>query len=432
MKQFKTIFLFEFGSYLKNKAFLIITAIILLAVIAVPCVPTVAGLIRKPESERETSDTRKAAVVSDILTPEILARYFSGTSFEFMSNADQAEEIMENGGYKFLLEADETDYTIYMNNVNIDSFAMLGNVEDMLRELRMKSLMKEYGLDEEAINDIYSIEITGRVRTSEGAADEEGYFQNYIYAYVLLFLLYMVMVLYGQQIVVSVVTEKSSKAMEILITSAKPLQLMFGKVFGVGLAGLLQFFSVLAAGAVSFSINGIFWADMYFADALDNVQEVAAASGMEEFVNILAAPVSPMLFVYLGIFFILGFFIYAFLFAAFASTASRIEEGNTVVAVPMLLIVVGFMGAIFGMMVPGAMFVKVLSYIPFTSSMVMFMRVCMGSAGALQAWISIVILAVSVVLCAYLGAKVYRTGVLMYGKPPKFAEIFKIFLKAKV
>ncbi len=124
----------------------------------------------------------------------------------------------------------------------------------------------------------------------------------------MIFALYIVIIMYGQMIATSVATEKSSRAMELLITSAKPVSMMFGKVIAACLAGLIQLIAVFGTGLVCFQLNRSYWKD-----------------------NQLISSVFDMpvwLLGYMLLFFILGFFIYAFLYGAIGSTASKVEDIN--------------------------------------------------------------------------------------------------------
>jgi ABC-2 type transport system permease protein len=423
--------LFEFTSYLRNKVFLALTAILLALIFALPCMPTVMGLVHESKRESEkTAPEKKAAIAEGAgdFTEEARQRFFPDYVFEFPPFAEGEAGVRE-GRYTFMLAAQGEGYTLYVSDMKLEYLNMTGEAREMIRETQMRSLMGRHGLTEADIAEVYAVAPQVRVQAVTGTG--EGYFQNFGYAYALLFLLYMTILLYGQQIVTSVVTEKSSKAMELLITSARPASLMFGKVLGVGAAGLLQFFALLAVGALSFGVNGMFWADLYFAQG---AEQAAALGGgtMDEFVQLIIAPVSPMIFVYLVIFFMLGFFLYAFLYAAFASTASRMEEATTVTVIPMMGIVAAFLGAMMGLFDPGGVLIRVLSFVPFTAPMVMFMRVCMQAAHPLEVWASILLCAGSIAACGVFGAKLYRAGVLMYGKPPRPGELLKLFWKAKV
>jgi ABC-2 type transport system permease protein len=140
------------------------------------------------------------------------------------------------------------------------------------------------------------------------------------------------------------------------------------------------------------------------------------------------------LFIYLIVFFILGFLIYAFLYGAIGSTASKLEDINTSVMPITFLFIIAFMVVVFSMS-SGTVdntAMLVCSYIPFTSPMAMFTRICMSSVAWYEIAVSIALLIGSTVAIGILSAKIYRVGVLLYGTPPKIGTIIKtVFKKSK-
>lgn len=222
----------------------------------------------------------------------------------------------------------------------------------------------------------------------------------------------MVILLYGQMIAMNVATEKSSRAMEVLVTSVKPISMMFGKVIASCIAGLAQLVAIFGSALLLFNVNKPYWGDNEIIDMIFNIP--------------------PELFVYMLIFFLLGFLIYAFLFGALASTVSKLEDINTAIQPVTYLFVFGFIVVMFSMTSQNVdnLLMRVCSYIPFTSPMAMFTRIAMSNVPLYEILICIAILAVSVVATGIISAKIYRMGVLMYGNKPTLKEIFKLLRKA--
>ena len=421
MKRFKTVFVFEFLGYLKNKAFIATTIIMSVVFLGLPTVPTVIGYINSSGDKKE--DARACvAGAPDGYTADFFNGYLPDYRFDVLPDTDAAFAGINDGTYDMALVVDGLNFTVYLKTIKLTSFAVLASADTAVTELNRREYLRGRGLTAGDIAAASDIRAAGEITAVSGEADEGAFMRNTVYAYVLIFLLYLTLIMYGSYIVSSVVGEKSSKAMELLIVSVKPVYLMFGKVFGVAAAGLCQFLIYILCGALSLGVNGMFWLSM-FAEETD----LSAVSG--DMAAMLATPVSPYIFIFLIIFFILGFLFYAFIYAGLASTCSRMEEANAVVSLPMIFIVAAFMISIFGLMDSGGALIKVLSYIPFFTPMLMFMRVCMGSAGLLEAFVSIVVLAASVYFSGVLSAKIYRVGVLMYGKPPKPKEIIKMLIR---
>jgi ABC-2 type transport system permease protein len=243
-------------------------------------------------------------------------------------------------------------------------------------------------------------------------AEGKDQMQNFFYTYILIFLLYFAIIVYGQLVASSVATEKSSRAMELLITSANTKSLMFGKVLGASLAGMLQLVLVLGSAYLFYNLNASYYTDS------DIVR------------SIFAMPLSMLLYTLL--FFVLGFLLYAFLYASLASLVSRMEELSTVIMPVTFLFVFAFMVVMFSMSggKVDSPLMALCSFIPFTSPMAMFTRIAMGEVAAWQIVASIALLIVSTVGVGILAAKIYRLGVLLYGTPPKPNQIIRM-LKAE-
>ena len=231
--------------------------------------------------------------------------------------------------------------------------------------------------------------------------------QNFFYTYIMVFALYMVILLYGQMVSTNVATEKSSRAMEVLITSAKPTSMMFGKVLASCIAGLVQLIAIFGSALVFYQLNKSAWGDNMMIESIFNI------------------PV--LLFVYMLVFFVLGFLIYAFLYGAIGSTASKLEDINTSVMPITFLFIIAFFVVMFSMSSGNIdnTLLKVCSFIPFTSPMAMFTRICMSTVAWYEIAASIVILVGSTVGIGIVSAKIYRVGVLLYGTTPKIGSIIK-------
>ena len=201
-------------------------------------------------------------------------------------------------------------------------------------------------------------------------------------------------------------TEKSSRVMEILISSVSPVKQMFAKILGIGLVGLTQLTLLLAVG--------------YFALTSKADSEIG---GMMEFFGF--SDVSVSIIIYAIVFFLLGYFLYATLAALLGSLVSRIEDVQQMIMPMTFLVMIGFFIAMFGLSTPEAGFITAASYIPFFTPMVMFLRVGMLNIPAWEPILGIAVLFLTILFLGWFGAKVYRGGVLMYGKSNSFKDIKK-------
>lgn len=244
---------------------------------------------------------------------------------------------------------------------------------------------------------------------AEGAAAEAGDpakdAVNYAFVYILVILFFVTLMGTGNMIASEVTTEKSSRIMEILITSVSPLSQMFGKVIGMFLLGLAQ---IVTFGVVLF-INLML---------PHNVEAF-------ESLNLDLSAIDPMLLVFGIIFYILGYFLYAVIYAAIGSIVSRTEDlGQAIMPITMLSLA-AFYVAIFSLNAPNSTLMKVSSYIPFISPTSMIVRIGLGDPPIWEILLSLAILIVGILVLGWLSAKIYRTGVLMYGKRPSYKELIK-------
>ncbi len=238
--------------------------------------------------------------------------------------------------------------------------------------------------------------------------DSAAHTQAMVLAYFLLFMIYMALIMYGNMVASGVAEEKSSRIMEVMISTVKPLELMLGKIIGVGSLGLLQFLIWTGTGLLMNTIG---------------------ASGALGMVLGVSEPLSTIpldTVLWFGLYFVLGYFLYASIFAAAGALVSRVEEVSQVVSIIMMLIIVGFFGAYISFLNPNSTFAVAASLIPFTSPMVMFSRIVLGSPSVLEVLASVLILLASVLVGAWVSGKIYRIGVLMYGKRPTLRQVLTL------
>ncbi len=411
MKQFLAVFEYELGTYLKKKPFQIVT-ILLMVLIAVGL--TIPRFLTSSEEEPSTGlEGQNIAVIASAdmgMSSEQLAEMlnrslgegedvfqpYSGTEEALMQDVER-ETYTDGLVFDSLLQ-----YTRITGTVSLyDQFSSV--LQQVLLQTYRAQAMTEGGMDQQQVQQVLSAQVQETLEQTEAGKNQAN---SYLFTYVLIMLLYMAIIFYGQMVASSVATEKSSRAMELLITSARPSSLMFGKVFGAGCAGLLQVVLILGTAYGAYQVN-----EPYYTGAM---------SVMKTLFNL---PVETLLYALL--FFIMGFFIYAFMFAALASLVSRLEDLSNVITPATMLFVVVFIVVIVALNT-GEVDTPLMiacSYIPLTSPMAMFVRITMGNVAGWEIMISVVLMAVGAVTLGYLGAAIYRVGVLMYGKPPKLSGL---------
>lgn len=412
MKQFGKILKFELKGYLKNKIFVGITLFLVVAIAVAMFIPNILSAVKNDQTEQTSSTERPVMLIhaEDAALAELIRQYFEATFVDYEvrvaeGTIEDVKTEITSGEVECAFSMDgASSYTYYVNNLSMyDMNEQTANT--VLQEVYRVNAMVQSGLSPEQAGAIMQVQIESRTETL--GKDQ---MQNFFYTYIMIFALYMVILLYGQMVATNVATEKSSRAMEVLVTSAKPTSMMFGKVLASCIAGFVQLVLVFGSAILFYNLN------------------------REQLSNPLIASIFDIpveLFAYMIVFFILGFLIYAFMFGAIGSTASKLEDINTSVMPITFLFIIAFMVVMFSMSsgsIDNAA-MKVCSYIPFTSPMAMFTRIAMSTVAWYEIAISIVILIASTVGIGVLSAKIYRVGVLLYGTPPKIGAILKTVFK---
>lgn len=226
---------------------------------------------------------------------------------------------------------------------------------------------------------------------------------------VLVVVLFLTMVIYGMWVAAGVAAEKETRVMELLISAASARQLVLGKVLGIGLAGLLQYAAILVPALVALAFQ----------------RPISEALGLGPGITPPLTGITPAFLLGYGLFFVLGFTLYALIYAAAGSLVSRVEDLQ-VIALPMSLI--GIAGYIQGVMaLSGGLttFLQVASYIPFWSPFVMFTRLTVGRVEPWELALAYGLLVLAIVLAAALAIRVYSAGVLLYGQRPGARRILR-------
>jgi len=414
VKQFRKIFNFELKYYLKNKVFAGVTVFLVLLIAVVMFFPRIMEAFKSGDDSTESAADLPVMLIKPDLSEntELITKIFAPAFPDYDVRCTDEEldsvkkKILSGDAECAFVMNGMTSYTYYVNNLSM--YDMNTEVADeLLRDLYRVNVMVENGMTAEQAGSVMSVQIE---KNTESLGVDQ--MQNYWYTYIMIFALYMVILLYGQMVATNVATEKSSRAMELLITSAKPISMMFGKVIASCFAGLIQLVAIFGTALVCFSLNKPYWGENMIINSIFNMP--------------------PALLGYMLIFFVLGFLIYAFLYGAIGSTASKLEDINTSVMPITMLFVIAFIVVVYSFSAGtvDTLLMKICSFVPFTSPMAMFTRIAMSTVPVYEIVISVAVLAASVIGVGYVSAKIYRVGVLLYGTTPKLGAIIKAVWKA--
>lgn len=292
---------------------------------------------------------------------------------------------------------------VYKSNTISDE-SINNELSQTLTTMKNMLVTQKLNISEEQVASLYAPASFEKVAIEDSAKTTEELNQARGLVYVILFIIYFGVIVYAGMIASEVAGEKTSRVMEILISSVSPVQQMFAKILGIALLSITQM--LLFFGVGYFSLKRA------LADLPDDFSSYLGFGGA-----------STSTIIYAVVFALLGYFLYATMAAFLGSLVSRVEDVQSMITPMTMLVVIAFMLAMFGLGNPEASFVKITSFIPPFTPMLMFLRVGMLDVPAWEVAVSIGLLIATIVVLAVFGAKVYRGGVLMYGKGSSYKNI---------
>ncbi|MRX71473.1 ABC transporter permease [Bacillus lacus] len=409
MNKFWIILFHTYLSKLKTKSFLITTAITLLVLVGMTNLQNIIEFFNREDQVKEVAVIDRSEEIYSLFAEN--ARAVNGDIQLKLSrdNEDTLHEMVSNGELEGYLILDTNGNGIPKGTYKSSSMANVSvpqALEQALQQTKIQTGTQRLGLQQEQLAELLSPVSLERVALLENAKTEEELNQARGLVYILLFVIYFSVIMYSSMIAMEVATEKSSRVMEILISSVSPVKQMFAKILGIGLLSLTQLAVILVTGYLSMRSN--------------LAEGAAAAGGMFNFTSIPTAT-----FLYAGLFFLLGYFLFATLAAFLGSLVARIEDVQQMIGPMTFIIVAAFIIAMFGLGNPEAPFITATSYIPFFAPMIMFLRVGMLSVPFWEIALSVGLLLLTISVLAVFGARVYKGGVLMYGKSSSLKDLRK-------
>lgn len=404
MKQFINVLKFELGNYFKNKSFVMTTILLAVALAAIVIVPgffmgNSEGKSEKADGEEDTKQVLALLDEQGILGEEESFEKFL-PQFDWVNCKDEEElktAVKDNKAEAGFIISGPTEYTYVVENRSMTDSIQSQFEKELSRYYRIGA-MKEAGIDYETVESLYDTPID-----SEMMILGKDSAKNYLYTYVLVFVMYILVIFYGQMIAVSVTTEKSNRAIEILVTSVSSTSLIFGKVLAGAISGLLQGAVILGSGVAAYQFSRDAWNRQL--DFLFNIP--------------------GNVWITFIIFGVLGYLLYAFIYGMLGALVSKTEDISKSSMPITMIYIAAFLVAMLGMTTPDSILMKVASFIPFTSCNSMFIRVAMGTVSVWEIVVSALLLLSSCVVAGVLAAKIFRFGTLMYGNPIKFTNALK-------
>jgi ABC-2 type transport system permease protein len=431
----------EFKNRVTQRSFRISTIIILVLIVAGACVPTLIQYF----SSKSNAQTKIAVINSagaigglqgNTLTKYIQASLngitatsalgqntsanspFAITAEPSGSVADLRKQV-KNDNLDILLIIDRTatrnlNFTYYTHTDPDSNDTTLPQIQAIAQQLNFRDQASQLGLTPAQTGSLFTQSQFMVINTQQNQDTRSKSEQatGYVIAYAGILLIFMSVYIYGVGVAMGVAEEKGNRIMEILANAATPFQLMVGKILGLGAAGLLQMACFVAVGIGAFLLQ----------TPLKNALLGSSGGGLD----IAITGTSITLFLLLLVYFILGFLLYATLFAAMGALVKRQDEVQNTVQPITWLFMIGYISSIVGISGPNATWVKVISYIPFWTPTTMLMRIGVGVVSWWEIVLTIILMIVAIFVCALISARIYRFGILMYGQKPSLRQLAKL------
>ena len=441
----------EYLNKVKKKSFLIITFVAPLLFAALCLLPSLIMLKAKEESKNIAVVDKSGIVLSSLENTETIT--YSDCSGNDVETLKSGLKESEYDAVLSISELDEVNRTVYAEifsnkplgmdmteNINnkisdcVESYRIeqsgIENLEEIMSSVKAKVKVKSYTLDEEGKETI----------------SESGVFMAV--SMILGMIIYMFIAMFGGMVMSSVIEEKSSRVVEVLVSSVKATELLFGKIIGIALVALTQFFLWIV---LTFAIVGIVGAATggklisssdpteiaqmagVSGDQADTIAGALSDTSDEGGLSVILSSVRSMpwgqIAVSFVVFFIFGYMLYASLYAAIGSAVENEADTQQLTLPVTIPLVIGFLIAFYAFKAPDSQLVFWGSIIPFTSPIVMLARLPFG-VPTWQLVLSMVLLIATFAAGAWASAKVYRTGILMFGKKSGWKDLWT-WLKQK-
>lgn len=405
----------EYKEAVFKKSFIIMTLLIPVLMIGFSVVPSLLMMMEgdepvvlnvydatgtvAPGIKTELKDSLKNGMpkyIVNVLTPNPADEAFFAAQKELIKDKSVNGFLYVPAGLN-----DSTHIRYYSRNVG--DFTQNRRIRNSVNTILVNDRLIKSGIEPKLIDKLTRKIPMDLVKISDkGEENESDFGVEYFSTFFFVMILYMTLILYGQSIMRSIIQEKNSRITEVLLSSVNPFEMMAGKIFGQGAVGLTQY---LIWSVVGIAIT------VYGASMLP--------------IQMDSINLSPMLFVYFIIFYILGFFLFSTLYAGVGVITNTEQEAQqTSMPITLLLIVPIIM---LGMLVknPGSDGVMIMSMIPFFSPIIMFARINLIQPPALEIWGSVLLLVLTIIGAIWLVGKIYRVGILMQGKRPNLPEIMR-------
>ena len=410
----------EFTERARKKSFIVMTLLMPLFMVGLMIAPSLVMLY-------DTSEQKQVVVVDH--SGRVADKLVSTTEVLFVdqSNMSKREACStygeDSGIFGILYIGSEIEHPDSVQLITNESSSIMieETITNKLSDIVNRQKLQSYGIDDRILDSLRT-----RVELATFANDgtgEEASMEStssgisYALGIILGMLLYMLIILYGQMVLTSVVEEKASRVIDVMVTSCSPFQIMMGKILGIALVAITQIaiWAILVIAASKYLVPTLFSTELVATNDV-MMQSIMGTLGDTGYVT--------MLFGWLLLFVLGGFLLYAALYAAAGSAVDSVQEGqqyNTIIMMPIILSIIIMMTVFNDPNSPIALWASI---IPFTAPIVMIARIPFG----IPTWeivLSVVLLYATFVLITWFAARIFRVGIFMHGKRPSWRELWR-------
>ena len=428
-KRFLLILQREYMSIVGKKSFIVMTLLMPFLLILLGCIPVLLQMIN-------TNDEKTVAVIDE--TGRYGGAIKSDDQFDFeyydQAKSGNARQLYDEKGkelYAIVIIPRDVGAThqLLVYSESAVSSTLIAHLERSMGKTLTDAKVRSYGIEGlEKILKECNVEVNVRsIKWSDGGSEETSSTDIAMIVGVALSMLsYFFVLMYGAMIMNSVIEEKTNRIVEVIVSSCKPLELMLGKILGVALVGFTQvaIWAVLLGIAGTVLGMGFIGSAVASPEAVDAAQAMAQSSQSDSFVEMLLSVNYVQILFFFVVYFIGGFLLYASLFAGFGSAVDQASDASQFTTPIMIVIIIALYASLACMENPDGDVAFWCSMIPFTSPMVMMVRLPYD-VPVWQMALSVVVLYGTAIGLTALSAKIYRTGILLYGKKNSFKDVIK-------
>ncbi|HJC16777.1 MAG TPA: ABC transporter permease [Candidatus Alistipes stercorigallinarum] len=423
----------EFNERVRKKSFIITTLLMPVLMLVLMAAPALIMNFSKGELKRIAVIDESGLVAPALESNEEIA--YEPTS---LTTDEARRELTDFFGVLYIgsdILQNSSNVRLYANSST--SLSIESDITGQIERILEAEKLKNYHIDNlQQILDEVKTTVTLQTFRNDKSQEEDAQSQSSAVAtatgYILGFVLYMFLLIYGSMVMQSVIEEKNNRVLEVIVSSVRPFELMMGKILGVAAVAVVQ---VLIWGVLIVVAGSVVMPQLMPADAMASVQAMqqgmpdAAMGGMDSDMLQIVAALTDLgyivkIFVCLLLFIVGGYLLYSAMFAAVGSAVDNVQDASQLQMPVTLPIILALLMMIAVIKDPNSPLAFWFSLIPFTSPVVMMARIPYG----IPAWevaLSLVLLYASFVAMVWLAGKIYRVGIFMYGKKPTFKELLK-------